>query len=497
MPSAIKYIPPTDGERNTFNGDILTERNKRRTAYRTALDYYLGNHDQQLEVGDDAPDDNTQINLVKMAAERTVSFLFSEIPVFSVDSDIIGETEEEKWIRELFEANGGLNFLTKLGVRGFLAGHNFVRVVPQPENLRGKKGYYPKLISLDPTSVYAYWKADDTANILWYEYRYSVGSDVYIIDYVHVEHTDEWRILTYKTTGVTDSIFFIQQATHHGRGTVLLDNLDFERLDFEAVSAEDFKSRIPPIIEFPHLPHPDDYYGLSEFTQKNLQDMINRIASERARIVRENADPIDVVTGNGQEEVEGDGGFYNIPTAGAKVTRLEMKGDLVGVTTVLDKLIETYLAITRVVLLKGDVKDLQRVTDSSVRTLFLDSLAKNRVLQQNYGWALRKVVRLSLEMGFKNKQIKVNPDTLTLQCNFSEPLPTDKTELANFNAVALAGGWIDKRTAAESAGLNWEVVSAQIEIERQADLKNQEEQMEMVQRMTPQEESLDEPKNES
>lgn len=478
MPSAIRYVPPTDAERGTFTGEVEQERRSRRTRYQLALEYYLGEHPSQIDYNpdEDEHDDNTVINLVQMTADRTVSFLFPQMPVIETDPSSIEDTEEEVWLKKFFESNGGLQALVKLGLRGFLSGHAFVRIKPQPANKRGRKNFYPIMTVLDPTSVTVYWRSDDVADVLWYEMRYLVGETVYIQDFVNEPDRERWLIYTYKSVSPLDNNSpFPGTATNHGSSSVIaLDQLQFvDNGVFEQVGAPLIHgSNVPPIIEFAHLPHPDDYYGMGEFTQQTLQDTINRIVSLRNRLVSENADPVDVIIGADPEDVEKHQGMVTIVSPGAKVQRLELKGDLAGISGTLDKLIETYLAVARVVLLKGEAKDLQRVTNASVRTLFLDALSKNELLQSAYGLGLKKIAQLALSMGFAAGQISVSPEDVDITIHFPTPLPVDDTEIANQNAIMLNAKAMSKRTAANRMGLDWKFeLAAQIS---EAELENEQ-----------------------
>ncbi len=479
MPSAIKYIPPTDPARGAFSGEVEQEHRQRRSRYETALKYYTGEHPNQLEYDpeEDDHDDNTVINLVQMTADRTVAFLFPSMPIIETDPSSIEDTPEEIWLKKFFEANGGLQALVKLGLRGFLSGHAFIRIKPQPEKRRKNKNKFPIMTVLDPTSVTVYWKADDTAAVLWYEMRYMVGNSVQIQDFVYDEANDQWLIYTYQGTKINDNNNpFPGAPSNHGSGaTISLDLLDFtvDSGVFEQVGKVAIhKSPIPPIIEFAHLPHPDDYYGMGEFTQQTLQDTINRIVSLRNRLVSENADPVDVIIGADPEEVEKTQGMVTIPNPTAKVQRLELKGDLAGISTTLDKLIETYLAVARVVLLKGEAKDLQRVTNASVRTLFLDALSKNELLQSAYGFGLKQIARLALAMGFEAEQVQANPELLDILISFPTPLPVDDTEIANQNAIMLTNKAMSKRTAAKRMSLDWKFeLAAQL---AEQELENQQ-----------------------
>lgn len=443
MPGAIEYIPPTNGKlRNDFNSLVVQERAKRRKAYTDALRYYFGKHDKQLTTEFGEPDDNIVINLVKMSADRTVSFLFPDMPRFEIDPTTPEETPEEMWLRRFFEVNGGLAKFTKMALRGYLSGHVFVRVKPESP--------YPRLVVLDPTAVTVYWRIDDITEVLWYELRYLVGKDVYIDDFVKI-NDNLWRIYTYKQTtpnNVVESILL-------NNSLAPLDNLDFAGNIFELVGrSKNWSFSIPPIIDWGHLPSPDDYYGVGEFNQKELQDTINRIASIRNQIIRENAEPVDYVTGADIDDIDGSGSLVTIASPNARVNRLEMRGDMPAISSVLDKLIETYLSVSRTVILKGDAKDLQRVTNASVRTLFLDALSKNSVLTDAYGRGLAMVAKLALQMAYSMGKLDTNPIDLPVTVKFGTPLPIDMAEVAAINNMAL-GKYMSAQTAATRLNLYW------------------------------------------
>lgn len=481
MPAAVRYVTPLDPEREALNSQAQQELIRRRASYNEAVRYYIGTQDEQLKQVDPLdPDDNTTINMVKMTGDRTVQFLFPEIPKFETDPESIDDTDEEIYLQKCFEANGGLFMLTKLGLRGFLAGHTFIRVKP---NLG--KGKYPRLILIDPATITVFWKADDVGEVLWYEQRYVVGNDFYIQDFIRSKDQTKWFTRLFVAKG-SNSAYLDGYPTNHGTYYIQNNILELKTLPFEEVGIPEIhNSPIAPIVEFRHLPHPDDYYGLGEFTQKDLQDVINRIASERNRIVRENSDPVDVVTGADVDDVDGEGGIMTIPNAAARVTRLEMKGDLTGITAVLDKLIETYLAIARVVLLKGEAKDLQRVTNASVRTLFLDMLAKNMLLQASYGESLKQICKLLLTIGYANDMVVANPEELDIQIHFGSPLPVDLLEIATINQLAITQGYMSGYTAATRLNLDPKFEQTHTDQEKAKNLEDQQKQMEMQAKFAP------------
>jgi len=414
-----------------------------------------------------------------MTADRTASFLFSEMPELTTDPNTVDDTPAEVYLKKLFNENNGLSMLNKWAIRGFLAGHSYIRVKPAKKKFRKER--YPKISLLNPLSVTTYWAADDTADVLWYEMRYFKGEQIFIQDYVWEDDNNRWMIYTYamehpKVLGEIEGI-----PTLHDNNPIWLDSLDFAAGNWVAMEKpKEHTSAIPPIIETAHLPDPENYYGQSEFTLKDLQDAINRIASERQRIVRETADPVDVITGADLDEVQDDGALLTIPNPNARASRLEMKGNLAAVSETLDKMVETYLAISRVVLLKGEAKDLQRVTNASVRTLFLDALAKNTVLQDAYGRSISRIAKVALEMGYEAGMVTENPKDIDVRVSFGSPLPIDKTEIANQNALALNGGYRSKRTAAKQMGDDWTYEADAIASEFEENMERQQQAMELA-----------------
>lgn len=493
MPAALAYVPPTSPERNPFGYELLQERQKRRDKYITALRYFDGNHPEQLTYDAEyEPNDNTMINLVAITAERTATFLFPKVPIIEIDPSSVDETPEELWVRKMLHENGGLQFLVKLALRGFLAGHAYVRV--RPGKRVGRRKTNPRLTLLDPLAVTVYWSADDVGEVLWYENRYQVGSQVEIQDYVwrpEKGEAGEWEIYTYRTNGKPQG--GLGEISNNPNGSANSGRSDWGDYvsgnSFERISTPDGKefarhaSPIPPIIEFAHLPHPDDYYGHGEANQMTLQDTINRLWSEINRIVRKHSDPVDAVTGADVDEVEVGQDIMTIANPDAKVQRLELKGDLSAAVATVDKLVETYLSVARVVVLKGEAKDLQRVTNASVRTLFIDALAKNEVLRESYGRGIELMCKLAIQMS--DEDFAGRALDMDVVCKWPEPLPVDKTEIANINTIGVRDGWQSLRTSATDIGNDWKFERDAIAAETKEKLERQVEEAKVLAEITP------------
>lgn len=486
MPAVLRYVSPLEHGRNHFQAQVVVERTERQRSYKEGLKYYLGKHDDAMvyDPDEDPVDDNVTINLVKMTAERTATFLFSKIPVVELDNTSVEPTEEEEWVVKFIDANGGLALLNKWVLRGFLSGHSFIQL--KPPRKKNQRDTYPRISLLDPLSVTIYWNAEDVDEVFWYEVRALVGKQVHIYDYVHNLEKDTWTIYHYQSVardkGQLDTIVetVAQQVYEDYVGAI--DRTLFGDDGWKLVAREEHPDvGIPPIIETPHLPHPTGRYGQHEVGLKDLQDTINLIASLRTAVSRESGEPVDVILGAGVADVENKNNIWVVDSPNASVVRLQLKGDLVSLSSTLAQLIETYLAISRVVLLKGEAKDLQRVTNAAVRTLFLDQIAKNQVLQASYGSSFKLIIQLGLKMsGLKTAGEDFDP-----KIKFANPLPTDFTELANQLQIITNIGAISKRTVATQMDLDWAFESITIKAETELDMENQRAQMELEKEFTP------------
>jgi len=469
MPAAVRYVAPVETKRHPLLAVAQEERRKRKQSYETALEYYEGDYDRQLLVDEEGlePDYNVGINMVKLTADRTVSFLYPQMPVFEIDPTSPEKTDEETWVENFFKANGGLSMMHKMAQRGFLSGHVFCRMRANERIYQGE--VYPTLSVLDPTSVSVYWKADDVAEVMWYEQRYLVGGNAVIEDHIRSDDGLSWTTRKFVQHAVSQEEIMQQQTSHGTPADLSWQQIYYEQGGWtEEENDNNHPYWIPPIIEWSHLPHPNDYYGQLEFDHKDLLDTINRLWSEISRIVHIHSDPKDVVTGTSPDEVEDGGSILAIDNPAARVQRLTLgQGALSEALDTVQKLTETFLALSRVVLLKGEAKDLQRVTNASVRTLFLDAIAKNSLLQYNYGDGLSRIGELAIKMGKLPNKAK----TLPITPKFAEPLPVDMTELANVAAIMNQMRAWSLRTIREKTGVEPSFEAANIEEESEAALE--------------------------
>lgn len=414
MPAATKYVAPSDPTRNDFVAPGRSEREERAKKYTAVRAYYDGDQKKHLKKKENEPDDNVVVNLIKLTVDRTVSHLFSQLPHFELDPDVSEDTPDEIWIRKAWETNGGVLFLSSVAMNGSFSGHNYVRVMP-PD------GDHPngRLVNLDPTQLITFWKADDIDTVVWYEQQWSDGSNVHIIDFVN--QGEYWDIIEYMNAGGS----------------------------WKTVETVRWNNPLGPIVDWKHLPNPNRYYGSGEVNSLSVQDTVNLLYSEMARIVRYHASPKTVAIGvdSGDIKPTAIDEMWTIAETGASVINLEMQSELQASQALVQELQEHYLALNRVVLLRGEVKDFQRVTNTGVRTVFLDMTAKNNLLVASYKDALRKIsIRLSLVAQGR----PIDPTV-----RFADPLPTDRKEVIDSLAIERSMKIVSRETASTKAGYHW------------------------------------------
>ena len=480
MPEANLYVPPTDKLRGGYYSNAAKERRQRRTKYLRALRYYSGDHKKMLPIERDSEggeiDDNVVLNMAEITCDRVTQFLFPEEPLFVVDIEGEEDSPEEQYIHKTIEANGGLSMLVSMAQIGFLAGHVFCKVSMPENTFFGSTPAFPRITVLDPMATTVFWRQEDSNRVLWYETRYRQDDYQYLEDYLRIRE-DYWVIYRYRSTHKDESFLMdLKLGTTFGPDR------------WELFDIGSHTSVIPPIIEWGHLPNPNSRYGLSGFedTQYFLQNRINENASRMNAVVRKYTSPVDVVTGvDSDADVEEGDGIFFIRSDRARVNRLSLSGDLTGINNALDRLVDSYKLVTRVVLQEGEAKDLQRVTNAAVRTLFLDAVAQNKLLASSYGIGLQKIASIVLQMGYLSSSLVRSPDALEIEIKFPVALPIDESEIANQNQLAIGSGYMSRHTAAERLGLDPRFEFANIAQDRQDDLDHEQQQAEQIAALSP------------
>jgi hypothetical protein len=430
MPPALGYAPNDAALREAADSELRA----RRAAYQRACDYYNGLHKRHLSARNAESDDNVVINLVRQAIDRTVSLLLPRFPALDVPS----RPEANAALDQLWQRNGGVRLLAKLARQGCLSGQVFVRVLaPEPpENA-------PRLLALNPANCLAFWRADDYEDVLWYELHWSYGRANY------------------------------RQAIVRGQGEWLIETWQDEGSGWRRLEQRLWRYALAPIVTWPHQSAPNAFYGQPEISNFALNDRVNKLMSDVARILRYHAAPRTVGIGFEARDLTPTAinTLWTIPKADAKVFNLEMQSDLASSMKAVEFLTRAFLAEQRVVVLDGNVADWQRITNLGVRALYMDALFKIEELRRSYEVGLQQLSQtMRLLIG--------EADYLApIRVIWPDPLPTNAAESVAVLARELALGLVSRQTAARERGRDWEIELARLAAERALQVGSSDEEV--------------------
>lgn len=403
MPAATQYTPDDRELRAAADSERRTRQDRHDRNWR----YYTGQHHRPLKVTDGI-DDNVVLNLCKQTIDRTVSFLVPTFPRLQLDPD--AQSPREDWLNATWSGSGGAALLLNMALNGALDGHVFARVV------MGQGG--PQVINLSGRDTIAFWNADNYDEVLWYELRWQAGRTHWRQDVVN--DGARWLVRDYRMVGAR----------------------------YELADETIWPYALGPIVSWRHLPQPNSFYGMDELPHAALNDTVNRIASDMARILRFHAFPRTIGTGFEAAAVQPTAvdNFWSIPETDAKVFNLEMQGDLTASLNFLQYLTDTFLAESRVTMVHGDPNAVKGVTNLAIRALYLDMIAKNEVLRRHYGHALAALSRRLLLLG--------GYGDVTPTVEWPDALPTDKREQLETIRAQLDLGLITQKQAQAQLGID-------------------------------------------
>lgn len=398
--------------------------------------YYDGVHPRPLKLVQGKIDNNVIINLAGQVVDTAAHFLTSnQMPDVETDQDTQDETPEEKYIREMWEYNGGAVFLVQQVTDGARCGHNYVKVIPPDE-----KHPYPRFVSLAPSNTLVFWREDDRSVVLWYSTYWTARGIEYREDVVNRAELD----------GMPGWDIYEFQKGNNERQWVLRRDIPNNPVTWDYP--------LSPIYDWPHLPNGRRYYGRSEFGNNlellSLNDAINKAASDYKAITRVHAAPRTVATGVRADEmnaVSGVDNFWAIPEKEAKVYNVEMQSDLSALLNFITFSQGVFYSISRTAVLSGGPDAFRNVTNLGIKAAFMGQVGKNGILEHLYGKAIAELSLRGLMLADFNIQ-DIKP-----KVTFHTALPVSDLEVAQISQMRIDMGIESKETAATENGLDWDV----------------------------------------
>lgn len=422
------------------------------TVINAARRYYDGNHVKPLLVKPGEPDDNVLINLCRSLIEDSVSWLFGNplTGVLKMDEEgMEGEQGSSKTgdiLGKFYEDSGDFHFFKRLGIRGAISGHAFIKLIFD-NKING-----PKAVVLDPTLCAVQTSPDDVTRPVAYRIEWrrqetdpnTRRSDWYIYRQLVCEAADgAWVVADFKCKERKKREWMIVNGPWawpwQGWG---------------------------PIHDCPNIEAGWGYYGLSELEDAaGINDAVNFLTSNTMRILKIHAHPKTVGTGVGADELKETAidSFWTIENPDAKIYNLEMQSDLASSLALLDFLKTAFWTIGRGMDPSTYKDKIGQITNFALRVLAIRSLHKMGDKRLSYGKMLRSLNAHALEMMGKGEGVNT-------VVRWPDALPEDPDSMLKRLETEIAIGVVSKETAAGELGRPWEVERQRIADERKESL---------------------------
>lgn len=377
--------------------------------------YYRGEHRKPLKVRKGQIDDNVIVNLARKVVDQGVSMLFGAPPTFDLPGDDAQVQATEAELARIWEANNAEILLHNIGVSGALAGHVFLKLVPEQSNRR------MRFVLQNPRYCSVFWRPDDMQQVVCYKIEWGQGKTRYRQDIV--KQNGSWLIRNLRKPEAGE----------------------WQVVD-ESVWAYDFA----PIVDWQNLPNPEGYYGEPDLANAALNDAVNFVASNTNRILRHHAHPKTLGFGvqpNQIVETAVDGFWAGLPES-ARLENLEMQSDLASSMSFFEALQAAFYSEHQAVDLSTMKDRIGQLTNFGLRVLFKDAGDKNRTKRTLYGNGLCETSSRALRV------LGLTEDVPTSK--WADPLPLSDTELVQNEQVEVTLGTVSRQTAAEERGRDWE-----------------------------------------
>jgi hypothetical protein len=404
--------------------EITDADRKRQADIAYAWKAYEGELEPPLDPMDDQPDDNVVANYIEDKVEAAKDFLFGKEVEISVEDGVAEEVQafiDETW----GEKESRIPLLQELYVNGALAGHTFLRIVPQPD------GSF-RLVAVDPYCVFVKTMPQDCRTVLLYCIEYctqemSNGKAVNVYYREEIARIDPQQNDP-DSSGVftdKDTRWLIQHWTREGdRGEWM-----------PAGDPLSWPHPFPPLFHCPNMVKPNSFWGKPDVTKSliKLNEALNVTNSYTQKLGRVMTGTILYASGTGLTELDYTPGHVTImPTPDGKIEAVQLQADFAGLQNSSDRLqsrIDEQTGVPGIATGRASAMPGGNMSGIAIELLFMSMIKRNDTKKCLYGKLILDVTRALLILkGF-------SPD-IKLTLNWQNPLPNDDS--ASFQAALLA-----------------------------------------------------------
>lgn len=415
-----------DVNNRTWN-DLTAKEQVVRTSYINARwAYYDGDHHKWLSVPKGTKDDNLIINLCGRSVDKTVEFIGAPECFYAdgyEDNPDIVEPNQAA-LDALYEQYDDI--IPEIVLSGLIAGHSFIKLY---FDATGKAAMVP----LDPTYCTVFWDAMNTRIPLFYRLQWKQGDTAYrqdIVPNTMLASEGElsalnlvpsyWMIYDYKQVSLSDK--------------------------WVSTNEQRWEYPFAPLVEWAYKKRPHQYYGVSFLHNAiPLNDALNFIASNSARILKHHAHPKTFVFGTEIEAENAVGGIWDNLPESARIETLELQSDLGSSLRLLEMLRNEFFANARVVD-SASVRDkVGNLTNFGVKMLYSDmSEMVDGYRDAVEGGLSECLLRM---MDINGIALAYRPDA-----EWEDILPENRLEILQAATVEQSLGTTSERTLTQSIG---------------------------------------------
>jgi len=350
-----------------------------------AWNAYNGDLQKPLKI--DKYDDNVRINPARMIVNTSLYFLFGQSIAFDGDFENDSPPEWMTYLRKVWRANRQDGFLQLLGLNGSVAGHAFVKLLPDGAP---RDRTLPRFVVLDPSNVKVKWSDDD----------YTVAE----------KYTITYTTLVDDPTRPGMAAVVRRQEIEYEDGQWVIE--DYERDSDRSGTMQKVDERVwpypwPPIVDCQNLPMPNVYYGSSDLEQdvvdtvKSLQFLMSNIN----KIIRIHAHPKTWAKGLSPDlasEVSiSPDELIALPDPEAELRNLEMSSDLGSSINFMRELRQSLGEMTQTPKIATGETDSasSQLSGINLSILFAPLIQKTTMKRNLYGELILDLCHRVLELG--------------------------------------------------------------------------------------------------
>jgi hypothetical protein len=406
----------------------LADPDKRRVErYHLFWKYYRGEHRKHLKVRQTpvgpGPDDNVIVNVSRRAVTKGAMFLFGEPLGWELSE---GETTpDEDLLDSIWRGDEWkMAFLSEVAINGGVTGDAYIQIQTRQNDL-------PRLVNLNPSIVFPHTNPGDIDETWAYELRWRSGQAIKRTMHALAESGQQWEIFT--------------ETLQQGRWVADGD-------------AQVWPWEFPAIVHIKNLPNPNEYFGLSDLEDADLNDAINQVSSNLNRIIRLFAHPI--IWGRNMGNADLDPAKIAMSSSpDALMDALELAKDLGSAQEYLKYLRTMWSEVTQVPENDPDRMTIGAQSGFALKVLFHELVQKTNIKRSLYGQGIVEVNRRLLA-------IEGRGDEHVCKLIWSDALPVDKREVADADRFEIEAGLVSKETKSREHGYDWDTESEKMSAER-------------------------------